>query len=25
MKLKDNIPDKEFRKLVIKSVLQYQQ
>lgn len=25
MKIKDNIPDKEFRKLVIKSVLQYQQ
>ena len=25
MKLKDNIPDKEFRKLVIKSILQYQQ
>ena len=25
MKLKDNIPDKKFRKLVIKSVLQYQQ
>ncbi len=25
MKLKDNIPDKEFRKLVTKSILQYQQ